>query len=55
LGTSFLLTKEYAAAATLMADRKKMVKELARMVCSNSYYKDHISPEWLQERNADLK
>jgi hypothetical protein len=54
LASSFLLTREYAGAVSLLADREKMVRELAKTVCSSSYYQGQVSYEWLRERNADL-
>ncbi len=55
LAKSFLLTKEYTSAASLIEDRQKMIKELASTVCTSDYYRTAISLEWLQQRNADLK
>lgn len=55
LATSYLLTKEYAEAASVMKNREAMVNKVAKEICSQSYYKNHISYEWLKERNAELK
>jgi hypothetical protein len=54
LATSFLLTREYAAAVALLADREKTVRELAKTVCTSSYFQGQVSYEWLRERNADV-
>jgi hypothetical protein len=55
LAMSYLLTNEYAQAASLMQDREKLVNDAARHICTQSYYKNDISYEWLKERNDDLK